>query len=60
MHRGNVCFNHVAKFKMVETDAVVTVRQTITIVPVTGAIYHNGQEKPTERWSLELDNETIA
>ena len=54
MHRGNVCFNHVAKFKMAETDAVVTVRQTITIVPVTGAIYHNGQEKPTERRSLEL------
>ena len=54
MHRGNVCFNHVAKFKMAETDTVVTVRGTITIVPVTGAIYHNGQEKPTERWSFEL------
>ena len=36
---------------MAETD---TVRETITIVPVTGAIYHNGQEKPTERWSIEL------
>ena len=36
---------------MAETD---TVRETITIVPITGAIYHNGQEKPTERWSLEL------
>ena len=54
MHRGNVCFNHVAKFKMAETDTAVTVRETITIVPVTGAIYHNGQEKPTERWSFEL------
>ena len=54
MHRGNVCFNHVTIFKMAETDTVVTVRETITIVPVTGAIYHNGQEKPTERWSFEL------
>ena len=36
---------------MAETD---TVRETITIVPVTGTIYHNGQEKPTERWSFEL------
>ena len=54
MHRGNVCFNHVAKFKMAETDTVVTVRETITIVPVIGATYHNGQEKPTERWSFEL------
>ena len=54
MHRGNVCLNHVAKFKMAETDTVVTVRETITTVPVTGAIYHNGQEKPTERWSFEL------
>ena len=54
MHRRNVCFNHVAKFKMAETDTVVTVRETITIVPVTGVIYHNGQEKPTERWSFEL------
>ena len=52
MHRGNICFNHVAKFKMAETDTVVTVRETI--VPVTGAIYHNGQEKPTERWSFEF------
>ena len=24
----------------------VTARETFTIVPVTGAIYHNGQEKP--------------
>eukprot|EP00794_Sanderia_malayensis_P002785 gene2785-3222_t len=29
-------------------------REPITIVPVTAAIYHNGQEKPTERWSFEL------
>ena len=54
MHCGKVCFNHVAKFKMAETDTGVTVRETITIVPVTGAIYHNGPEKPTERWSFEL------
>jgi hypothetical protein len=26
----------------------------MTLVPVTGAIYHNGLEKPTERWSFEL------
>jgi len=44
----------VAKFKVVETDTVVTVRETITSVPVTGALYHNGQEKPTERWSFEI------
>ena len=49
-HLGNACFYHVAKFKMTETD---TVRETITVVPVTGAIYHNGQEKTTERWSFE-------
>jgi len=50
-HLGNACFFHVTKFKMAETD---TVQETITVVPVTGAIYHNGQEKPTERWSFEL------
>ena len=50
-HLGNDCFYHVVKFKMAETD---TVRETITVVPVIGAIYHNGQEKPTERWSFEL------
>ena len=32
----------------------VTARETVTIVPVTGAIYHNGQEKPTERWTFEV------
>jgi len=48
-HLENACFFHVAKFKMAETD---TVRETITVVQVTGAIYHNGQEKPTERWSF--------
>ena len=26
----------------------------MTLVPVTGAIYHNGLENPTERWSFEL------
>ena len=36
---------------MAESD---TVRETIKIVPVTGAIYHNELEKPTERWSFEL------
>ena len=50
-HLANACSFHVAKFKMAETDIV---RETIIVVPVTGAIYHNGQEKPTERWSFEL------
>ena len=36
---------------MAETEIV---RETITVVPVTGAIYHNGQEKPTGRWSFAL------
>ena len=27
---------------------------TAIIVPVTGAIYHNGSEKPTERWCFEI------
>ena len=30
-HVGNVCFYHVAKFKMAETD---TVRESITVLPV--------------------------
>ena len=29
-------------------------RETATIVPVTGAIYSNGQEKPSSRWSFEI------
>lgn len=37
-----------------EDNKRVAVREPTTIVPVTAAIYHNGQEKPTERWSLEL------
>ena len=32
----------------------VKAREAITIVPVTGATYHNGQEKPTEIWIFEL------
>lgn len=32
----------------------VLTREAVTIVPATGAIYHNGQEKPTERWTFEL------
>ena len=31
-HVGNVCFSHLAKFKMAETD---TVRESITVVRVT-------------------------
>ena len=37
-----------------EVNEGVAVREPTTIVPVTAAIYHNGQEKPTERLSLEL------
>lgn len=37
-----------------EDNKRVAVREPTTIVPVTAAIYHNGQEKPTERWSLEF------
>lgn len=37
-----------------DNGVVNEVREPTTIVPVTAAIYHNGQEKPTERWSLEL------
>ena len=29
-------------------------RETATIVPVTGAIYSNGQEEPSSRWSFEI------
>ncbi|CAB3991046.1 Hypothetical predicted protein [Paramuricea clavata] len=37
-----------------DVEDVNTTRQSMTLVPVTGAIYHNGLEKPTERWSFEL------
>jgi len=37
-----------------EDNKRVAIREPTTIVPVTAAIYHNRQEKPTERWSLEL------
>ena len=29
-------------------------RETATIVPVTGAIYSNGQEKSSYRWSFDI------
>ena len=42
-----------------ETEGIQTqsadISNTTVIVPVTGAVYHNGIEKPTERWCLELD-----
>lgn len=38
----------------VKNVTVDTDRETITIAPVTGAIYHNGQEKPMQRWSFEV------
>jgi hypothetical protein len=37
-----------------DVEDVNTTRQSMTLVPVTGAIYHNGLEKRTERWSFEL------
>ena len=35
------------------------ISDTTVIVPVTGAIYHNGNEKPTERWCFELGMRTV-
>ena len=36
------------------------ISDTMVIVPVTGAIYHNGNEKPTERWCFELGMRTVS
>ena len=36
------------------------ISDTTVIVPVTGAIYHNGNEKPTERWCFELGMRTVS
>ena len=42
-HVGNVCFYHVTKFKMAETD---TVRESITVVPVKYSMSGSqGEEK---------------
>ena len=36
-------------------DGDLITRETVAVIlPATGAIYHNGQEKPTERWTFEL------
>ena len=35
------------------------ISDTTVIVPFTGAVYHNGNEKPTERWCFELGMRTI-
>ena len=37
-----------------ESDEPQAPADTTVIVPVTGAIYHNGNEKPRERWCFEL------
>ena len=37
-----------------ETQSTNASTDTTVIIPVTGAIYHNGNEKPTERWCFEL------
>ena len=37
-----------------EIDEPQAPADTTVILPVTGAIYHNGNEKPTERWCFEL------
>ena len=37
-----------------ESDEPQAPADTTVIVPVTDAIYHNGNEKPTERWCFEL------
>ena len=36
------------------------ISDTTVIVPVTGAIYHDGNEKPTERWCFELGMRTVS
>ena len=36
------------------------ISDTTVIVPVTGAVYHNGNEKPTGRWCLELGMRTVS
>ena len=36
------------------SSSIWDVSDTTVIVPVTGAVYHNGNEKPTERWCFEL------
>ena len=37
-----------------ESDEPHAPADTTVIVPVTGAIYHRGNEKPMERWCFEL------
>ena len=37
-----------------ETQSMDASTDTTVIIPITGAIYHNGNEKPTERWCFEL------
>ena len=37
-----------------ENDEPQAPADTTVIVPVTGAIYSNGNEQPTKRWCFEL------
>ena len=43
-----------------ETEGIQAQSATTVIVPVTGSIYHNGNEKPTERWCFELGMRTVS
>ena len=47
-----------------ETEGTQTqsadISDTTVIVPFTGAVYQNGNEKPTERWCFELGMRTIS
>ena len=54
MASGKCAFLDLAACSNEDVEEVNTTRQSMTLVPVTGAIYHNGLEKPTERWSFEL------
>ena len=36
------------------------ISDTTVIVPFTGTVNHNGNEKPTERWCFELGMRTIS
>ena len=36
------------------------ISDTTVIAPVTGAICHNGNEKPTVRWCFELGMRTVS
>ena len=42
------------------SSSISDISDTTVIVPVTGAICHKGNEKPTERWCFELGMRTVS